>query len=157
MGLGAVNKMSPRRLDSSEFTAIGFRPGETRQLFFHHDQLQLGATRRFHADETGPVAVRLRPCGTITGRIVAPGGNPCPEMKFYVDFEPGQFDGVPRVAAGVLRGFTDKAGRFEMQGLLPEARYILVPEDRFGYVPRTDIRVSPGETRVLGDVMLMPL
>ena len=97
---------------------------------------------------------RLRPWGTVSGRLVDRDGRPRPGVVLsYQDSYHGR---RPFAQAFPKDVTTDSSGRFTFVGLVPEQEYVikLVPEDV--YAPTVSVgwphAVEPGETKELGDV-----
>jgi hypothetical protein len=117
------------------------RPNEVRELVFLHRDKKLGKFLTVYADETGPLEVRLEPCGSITGRLVDKTGQPSPNsLMGWIEF---------RIGRVIHRGWpvaTDQNGRFET-ALVPRVGY------SFGRrQPAGEIVLQPGETKDFGDV-----
>jgi hypothetical protein len=131
---------------------VGLADGEARQLFLSTRDGQFAAAVVVRDKETGPVTVKLRPTGTITGRVVDGDGKPVVGVSFqtFCDDGPGRA-GVFVHGGAVLRasteaqkqrtmrtrgyyepGFrvsraekTDEQGRFRLDGLLPDLAFDL--------------------------------
>ena len=155
MGAGDFyQSWSSRPLPSADFEvhALGFRG--KRGLLFYHEAKQLAGAYVVQPDESGPVTVRLEPCGTLTGRLVDDAGLPRARAQIYCErpyegedsrFEQGS---LPSPIA------TDKDGRFRVSGLVPGLKYSM---QVWGIRRRPaqagkDVIIKAGETRNLGDV-----
>jgi protocatechuate 3,4-dioxygenase beta subunit len=173
--LGADERRFPwMKQDEDRFTIVGCYPDETRRLFLYQPARNLVAS----ADVTGvppeSIEIRLRPGGTVIGRLIDPQGDPIEGASLARDTMPR------RAAAGHLaemkrdRGVvpdirpyvkTDGKGRFEMKGLIPGLKYSarLIVRRRSGNVSTrglmpifTDLTVRSGETKDVGDVRAKP-
>ena len=91
---------------------------------------------------------RLRPWGTVSGRLVDRAGRPRAGVALGMR---------PFAQAFPEDVTTDSSGRFTFVGLVPEQEYVikLVPQNVFA--PAVAVggphAVEPGETKDLGDVM----
>jgi hypothetical protein len=98
-------------------------------------------------NETGPLEIRLEPCGTITGRIVSKDGLPIPN---------GWMTPIGVLGGGIDEDFitAGKDGRFE-RVVLPGWKYSfhvsLLPGGKA--YPLKEIMLEPGQTLDLGDVL----
>jgi RNA polymerase sigma factor (sigma-70 family) len=140
----------------------GLDPTHPRLLQFRHEGRKLAGAVELRGDEAGPVAVTLRPWGTVTGRLVDLLGKPQPGHGLAAGHPPKGREGQALPLPGEAR--TDEQGRFRIEGLVPEREYSLrvskylnevgmfVGVGRFGAV----VNVKPGETRDLGDVRVWP-
>ena len=98
---------------------------------------------------------RLRPWGTVSGRLVDRAGRPRAGVALsYQD----SYSGMRPFAQAFPKDVTtDSSGRFTFVGLVPEQEYVikLVPQNVFA--PSVSVggphAVQPGETKDLGDVM----
>src|SRR5262249_7683738 len=63
--------------------------GEVRRLFLCTHDGQLAAIAMVDGKESGPVEVKLKPTGTVTGRIVDKDGNPIEGVGFQYFFDDG--------------------------------------------------------------------
>jgi RNA polymerase sigma factor (sigma-70 family) len=132
---------------------VGLADGEARRLFLATRDGQFAAAAVASGSERGPVRVRLRPTGTVTGRLVGRDGKPIPGVSFQLLFD----DGFGRPGVYVHAGFaarapteaesrrvwrtkgyldtglgvsrserTDAEGRFRLNGLVPDTAFDLV-------------------------------
>jgi RNA polymerase sigma factor (sigma-70 family) len=129
-------------LDSATFTVEGLNPRRSRELIFRHKEKGLGKVLTLRGDVTGPLAIHLEPCGSITGRMVDKGGKPVPEITFHS--WGGSLPGGPAK--------TDREGRFHV-ALLPGLKYSLGlsgPRRLLKQVGK--IEVESGRSKDLGDL-----
>jgi hypothetical protein len=118
------------------------KPDRPRVIELVHDGKKLAGILIVRGDEKGPLRLQLQPWGALTGRLLMSKGEP-----------------VTGAAVSCRAGdaFTDKTGRFRIEGLTPGRRYPLYfsKEDRgleiVGGKPK-NVRVEAGETKDLGDV-----
>jgi hypothetical protein len=133
---------------SAAIEVLGLVPGRRRTVGFRHDARQLVGELVLGGDEARPQTVTMQPWGVLTGRIVDVDGQPAPE--------------------GILMSVADNHGtdetigpdgRFRIEGLIPGKPYDLelLSRERIlrGYFARA-VKLSPGETRDLGDVAPKP-
>jgi hypothetical protein len=126
-----------------------------RILAIHHEGRRLAGTLAVRDAEPGPLVSRLRPWGTVSGRLVDRAGRPRAGVALsYQDFYAGT---RPFAQAFPKDVTTDSSGRFTFVGLVPEQEYVikLVPQNVFA--PSVSVggphAALPGETKDLGDVM----
>jgi hypothetical protein len=136
------------------FRVAGLIHHRIRNLAIHHEGRRLAGTLAVRDAEPGPLVARLRPWGTVSGRLVDRDGRPRPGVVLsYQDSFRGR---KPFDLAFPKDVTTDSSGRFTFVGLVPEQEYAirLVPEDV--YAPTVSVgwphAVEPGETKELGDV-----
>jgi hypothetical protein len=137
------------------FRVTGLTRHRIRNLAIHHEGRRLAGTLAVRDAEPGPFVARLRPWGTVSGRLVDRDGRPRPgKVLSYQDSLHGRkfFDlAFPKDVT------TDSSGRFTFVGLVPEQEYAirLLPEDV--YAPTVSVgwphAVEPGACKDLGDVM----
>jgi RNA polymerase sigma factor (sigma-70 family) len=127
--------------------------GETRRLYVCTHDGAFAVSTLVRAQERGPIKVRLKPTGTVSGRVLDQAGKPIRGVSFQMFFEdsPGRPDvfvhsgTVERLLTPVeskrksrTTGFmeyklfrystaaqTDDQGRFRLSGLLPEVPFDL--------------------------------
>jgi hypothetical protein len=131
-------------LDSASFTVTGLNPRRPRSLFFHHKGKGLAKCLTIGGDETGPLTVRLDPCGWVTGRLVDRGGKPVPEVGIFLR---STNHGIDNICTP-----TDRGGRFHI-ALVPGQPYSfgLSSVRRLLRSPG-DVEVESGRSKDLGDL-----
>jgi hypothetical protein len=131
-------------LPSAEFLVEGLGPDAARDLVVYHHAKELAGAYRIEAGATGPITVKLEPCGTVTGRLVDSGGLPLRQVDLTDNSLP-----VP------IR--TGEDGRFRAVGLVGGRPYTFRIWKGKGKGVRDavkDVVVGAGETRDLGDVIV---
>jgi hypothetical protein len=133
-------------------------PQRRRLVIVRHEARKLAGWAEVDADTASPMEIRLRPWGTITGRMVDSGGEP----RAHFSFQPEVID-KPMMRRGgpnshwPVRATTDRDGRFRVEGLVPGLHYRLSLETAEGAVNlQRGPEVAPleaGENRDLGDVV----
>jgi RNA polymerase sigma factor (sigma-70 family) len=145
-------------LPSAEFEVHALGPDSKRGLLFFHEGKKLAGSYLVRPGESGPVTIKLEPCGTLTGRLVDDEGRPRPGAQMTCD---GIFIGDDsRFEKGSLPApiKTDEDGRFRTSGLVPGLKYSLrVWKGRMitGEAVK-DVVAAPGEVKDLGDVRVPP-
>jgi RNA polymerase sigma factor (sigma-70 family) len=142
------------RLASGSFTARALDPKQPRPLVFRHDERKLTAVVVARGDERGPLTVRLRPAGSVTGRLLDEDGQPFRGVRIDVRYADGQFG--PGYYFPFLKPTSGDDGRFRIDGLLPGVVHDLAARDDntlFGNLAR-GLKLEPGETRDLGEVKI---
>ena len=137
------------------FRVSGLIDHRIRNLAIHHEGRRLAGTLAVRDAEPGPFVARLRPWGTVSGRLVDRDGRPRAGVVLtYQDSYSGR---RPFAQAFPKDVTTDSSGRFTFVGLVPEQEYAirLLPEDV--YAPTVSVgwphAVEPGACKDLGDVM----
>jgi hypothetical protein len=131
-------------LESASFTVTGLNPRGTRELCFHHREIGLGKVLAVRGDESGPLTVRLEPCGSVLGRLVDKSGNPVPGVTVWLRGGNGP---------GVLAK-TDREGRF--RGALPPGTKcsLRLYNSRRSLRAAPEVEVESGRDKDLGDLAL---
>ncbi len=130
------------RLESDAFTVKTVDPRRGRHLHFYHKPRNLGLAMDLKGDETGPLTVRLQPCGSASGRLV--GANNEPVTGAVIVFNRGRTAG-----ASEIWGKTDADGKFQVAGLIPGEQYT-ASTSRDHLRMFRDVVVEPGEKKDLG-------
>jgi RNA polymerase sigma factor (sigma-70 family) len=128
------------------------------QLYLLHEDRKLCAGVLVKGSEKGHVAVKMRPCGTVTGRVVDRDGKPVAGM--VVDFQMTEARANDLLAQKLFRdartATTDAAGRFLFERMFPGVEFDLIvvrPGFRSGEASKRTI-LKPGETKDVGDFEL---
>jgi RNA polymerase sigma factor (sigma-70 family) len=131
----------------------GLTEDETRRLFLSTHDGKFAAAVVVSGKETGPVTVKLKPTGTITGRLVDRDGKPIEGVSFQTLFDDGPDRPGVYVHAGFMarlstqaetdrrwrtKGYSadkleyvtsseksDGQGRFRLTGILPDTAFDL--------------------------------
>jgi hypothetical protein len=159
VGVQATGETRPTPLAADTFTAAALDPDRPRELFFVHDAKKLVGTLTVKAGDKAPVA-KLRPWGSVTGRVFTPDGKPAANAHVSVQFVDEVPDSMIRQKLyrenGRTEVRTDKDGRFRLEGLFPGAAVTLhanVPGLRWGtgsdpVVPKSGDAVDVGDIRL---------
>jgi len=151
----------PLKASDRPVTVYALDPAHPRRLIFLHREKKLGGTVMVRGDEKEPVAIKLAPLGSVTGRFLEGEGEPlvgaaiglnCPDRTA---FELYRYIGT--TAPSVK---TDKEGRFTIPGVVPGMKFYLnIRKDKTFYSgePKIGLRqVEPAQTFDLGDWRLKP-
>jgi RNA polymerase sigma factor (sigma-70 family) len=130
-------------LKTAAFTVQGLNPRRPRELLFLHKEKDLGFFTVLRGEDSTPLKIKLQPCGSVSGRIVDKDGQPVPGIRVHV-----QSAGLSGLGQ-YLEMKTGRDGRFRMGGLVPGARYWLMPPTARVL---SEIIVEPGKNKELGDV-----
>jgi RNA polymerase sigma factor (sigma-70 family) len=140
-------------LPADTFTALGLC-GELRTLTFVHKERKLIGHAIVRGTEKGPITVRLRPWGAVSGRLLDAQGKPLAQVRVKAS------DGQPRPGSWPPGGgevVTDADGRFRLEYLDPTLKRDVIL-DRGARQARGSslkaISVGPGETKDLGEIRL---
>jgi hypothetical protein len=146
---------------AAEFKLRGSKSKRPRTVVVVHEATRQIGTLAVQGDEAGPLEVRLRPWGTVTGRLVNADGEPCAGSL------------VDPIAADRSLAYppqmqikTGKDGRFRVEGMVPGVKYQL----RYAHISPAgriegkdmgtlaeDLALKEGESRDLGNVTGRPL
>jgi RNA polymerase sigma factor (sigma-70 family) len=149
------------RLLGRSCTVYGLRKGSTRRLFFFDRDHGLAAALVLRGDETDPVAVRLRPTGSIRGRLLDLEGRPLRGIRIAAWSDNEQLsDLYDRLQRSEHPSRTDDAGRFMIADLLAGEEFRV----QFGQFEMSRVaapklgaqKVAPRQTLDLGDIRTKP-
>ncbi|HTU91583.1 MAG TPA: carboxypeptidase-like regulatory domain-containing protein, partial [Gemmataceae bacterium] len=142
-------------------TIFALNPKKPRRLLFFHAERKLAGALTVRGDEKESPVVRLGPAGSVIGRVLDRDGQPIAGADINPDSpdrSAGELYRQLRQRQPAVR--TDKAGRFRLEGIVPEVKFTLaIVRGRTFFVgePRIGLRqVKPGETLDLGDVRVKP-
>lgn len=156
----------PEPLKSAEFTIKALKPGESQRVLFLHKGKGLAGSLLLGGEEKGPLTVKLKPWGVVTGRLLRSEGKPLTEVQIESqDYISASAEGIkgPPLDAGSLPAFVivkpDPDGRFRVEGLVPGLKYRLDIMKgsyplRFAGASKLNVSVQSGETKDLGDVLI---
>ena len=127
---------------------VGLGEHETRRLYASSHDGQFGGMVLVRGAESGPVTVKLKPVGILTGRVVDGGGKPIQGISFQLLYDDGSEHAGVYLNGGFIErlstpleqkrsrrtsGFyddrkefqvgsekTDEQGRFRLMGVLPD-------------------------------------
>ena len=163
------------------FEVHGLAPDGEVPVHFLDPKRKLGATAIFSGKSaaSGPVIIRLEPCGSAKARLVNPEGKPfagrLPRRFITMVVTPGPPDTLANERAGLLAAdevelsrvdptnyenplASDADGRITLPVLIPGATYRFIDRtttrDPIGPQVRKEFTVKPGETLDLGDVLI---
>ena len=156
-----VYGFSPPTFARPEITLGGIDPkGRPVQLYLFHRERLLCAELQLHGNEAGPVTVHMRPCGTVTGRVLDHEGKPVPDAR--VCFQLNDAVANDLVGQKLFRTTsevtTDAAGKFSVPYLFPDQEFILLarlPGLRNWMSALQRSQLKPGETKDLGDIRFL--
>jgi hypothetical protein len=136
-------------LPGDTFTVRQLSPGRVRPLLFYQKEKNLGTSVDVPAAATGPLTVRLQPCGVVAGRIVDADGQPISDLTLelqHVHVANGRI--AMLLAHGGVVAKTNRDGRFRAGGLIPGVRYrIRSPRGPFFSI----LEVELGQVKELGE------
>ena len=164
-GLASSQFWSRDSLRTPKFLVKALKPGETRRLLFLHKGKGLAGTLLLRGEEKGPLTVKLKPGGIVTGKLLDANGKPRRDAQ-VLTFA-GEMLGTPQ---GVMRRpldlaslpyavTPDKNGTFRLEGLVPGLKYNLdaVKDSKLGRRDASvvhNISVKSGEIKDLGEVRI---
>jgi hypothetical protein len=137
------------------FRVTGLTGHRIRNLAIHHEGRRLAGTLAVRDAEPGPLVAKLRPWGTVSGRLVDRAGRSRPDVA--LSYQDSYLGSRPIAQAFPKDVTTDSSGRFTFVGLVPEREYVIKIVPRNVFTPSVSVgaahSVEPGETKDLGDVM----
>jgi RNA polymerase sigma factor (sigma-70 family) len=145
--IGLANGDLSERIDGSFFEITELRPKEVREVWFIHKAKKLAKIITVHADHSGPLQVRLEPCGVLTGRVVDKSGRPIRETFIQWNTRLNSRD------YEVFGASTDQNGRFELLAV-PGVKYRCLTRLFFAGTAKNvqEFSLDPGQTQELGDL-----
>jgi RNA polymerase sigma factor (sigma-70 family) len=151
----------PTRCQTDTWVACGVAESRRpRRMIFYDRGRKLFGTLTLKGAEKGPVAVRLRPCGAVRGRLVAEDGKPLAGINVNATYYEGRFWSMHAFIHGARPVFTDANGAFAIDELIPGTELQLWPRSpkrgRHWPLIANTLKVEPGRTTDLGDVRLRP-
>jgi Carboxypeptidase regulatory-like domain len=146
----APYRFSVETLKGAEFTIRGINPKANRPLVFYHKDKNLGFfVKELRGDTSGPLTVKLQPCGSASGRVVDPDGQPVAGLRLHVPGRAVRSIGEDRWVT------TDNEGRFRAEGLVAGQEYWVW--DAGGSYLRVfaTVVVEPGKHKDMGDIKMI--
>jgi RNA polymerase sigma factor (sigma-70 family) len=151
----------PVPLAGSEFRAVAIDPDKPRTLAFLHRERKLVGTLTVRGDEKEP-AVKLRPWGVLTGRVVDAEGQPVAGAAVFLLYRNEalrtlQIQVMASPGGPPVRYVqTDRDGRFRVEGVVPGEAFALQLTQQFMLLRMESkvegVTLQPGETKDLGEV-----
>jgi predicted thioesterase len=136
---------------SGDFRVTGLTGHRIRSLAIHHEGRRLAGTLAVRDAEPGPLVAKLRPWGTVSGRLVDRAGRP--RAGVALSCQASYSQAFPKDVT------TDSNGRFNVVGLVPQQEYIIKLVLQNAVASSVAVggphAVEPGETKDLGDVIEM--
>jgi hypothetical protein len=109
-------------LKGAEFTVRGLNPRANRPVVFVHKEKNLSClVKEWRGAASGPLTVKLQPCGSLAGRIVDQDSQPVAGLRIDLWGKGTGLIGGATFDGQVLT--TDKEGRFRALGLVPGEQY----------------------------------
>jgi hypothetical protein len=144
-----------------EIVVAGIDPkGKSEQLYLLHKKRKLCAELKVKGDETGPIAVRMKPCGTVTGRVVDHTGKPVTGARVMFQMTDHVADDLLRqkMFRGATETATDADGKFSFTHMFPDVKFDLfvsLPGFRSFASGSKQVNLKPGETKDVGEFKLL--
>ena len=116
---------SPNRPSkSSEISIEGLEIGSPRPVLIQHKERGIGALLELNLDNKSPTdkAIRLLPVAEVRGTIVDEEGRPAKNVQVRVDV----LHSIPNYMIVLGQTFTDDAGKFSFDQLLPGGKYRII-------------------------------
>jgi RNA polymerase sigma factor (sigma-70 family) len=153
--------LRPPTFANSEITVGGIDPkGKPVQLYLLHKKRKLCAELKVKGDETGSIAVRMKPCGEVTGRVVDHTGKPMTGARVMFQMTDHVADDLLRqkMFRGATETATDADGKFSFTHMFPDVEFDLfvsLPGFRNGASGSKQANLKPGETKDVGEFKLI--
>jgi RNA polymerase sigma factor (sigma-70 family) len=133
-------RLGEETLKEAEFAVRGLNPRTNRQLVFYHKDKNLGFfVKEWRGEMPDPLTVKLQRCGSASGRVVDPDGQPVAGLRLDIVGMGLRFPSDQQVVT------TDKEGRFRALGLVPGQVYRIDPVFAHVYV-------EPGQHEAMGNL-----
>ena len=171
------------RVHNGHFELHGLDPDTKVPVYFLEPKSKLGVSVNLSGKSaaSGPVTVRLEPCGAAKARFVDPGGKPVAVrlprgMRLTMVVTPGPPLSRGKDQAGLIAAdeadlsqvdtvnyetelVSDAQGRLTLPVLIPGATYRIVDyttvvRDETGPQVRKEFKVKSGESLDLGDILI---
>jgi RNA polymerase sigma factor (sigma-70 family) len=149
---------TPVTFAKPEVAIGGFDPkGKPVQLYLLHKERKLCGGVRVNGDEKGPVAVKLVPCGGVTGTVVDHTGKAV--KGAVVTYQMTDYTANDLLKQKLLRGEnevrTDADGKFTFPALFSDVEfgvYASTPGFRSGAAFHGGVVLKPGEAKDVGEL-----
>ena len=148
---------NPPAFAKPEIAVGGIDPkGRPVQFYLLHKERKLCAAVTVTGDEKGPVAVKLRPCGSVTGRVVDHTGKAVTGARVTFQMTDSVADELLRqkLYRGVAEVATDTDGEFTFPRMFPDVEFdlhVILPGLRYGAAESKRVKLKPGEARDAGE------
>jgi hypothetical protein len=149
------------KLRAATVPITGLHPDRARRITFVKEDRKLIGFLLARGDGDAPYTVRMRPWGTVTGRVVNEQGQPQPQATLSAGTI-REFAAHDDPTAGIFPIVTtDEHGRFRAERLVPGQSYsaniyVGVAPGRPGGIAFEGLKVAPGKVRDLGDLRVTP-
>ncbi|HEY7312760.1 MAG TPA: sigma-70 family RNA polymerase sigma factor [Gemmataceae bacterium] len=144
------------KLPEATATVYALNPDKPRMMAFFHAEKKLGGTAVVRGEEKEPLVVKLRPVGTVSGRLLDGDGNPLEGVEVSIVAQTDIGRELYRFAPTGNLSVTDTEGRFRLEGVVPDLKFTLnLRRGRTFFVGERSIgarQLKPGEILDLGDV-----
>ncbi len=164
-----INPTMPYRavhIESDACTAYGVEAGQPRLMAFLEPTHKLAATLSLKGDERGSVTVKLRPTGSLRGRLVSEDGKPLAGITVESGYQDQEAREMSRHRNEET--VTDAGGAFTIDGMIPGLEFKLFrqakPHGRRAVMRRVDawmllvekaFKVQSGEILDVGDIKVL--
>jgi len=134
-----------------------------RLLVFYQAKRKLAGTLTLRAGNHLPPVVKLRPMGSVKGRVLDADGKPLANVTVDPLYRNRQAEDIDRVLHETTQSVTDATGAFTLDELMPELPFALSfrrGKRRFQREEKADaatIQVKPSERRDLGAIQVKPV
>ncbi|MHB1421838.1 MAG: sigma-70 family RNA polymerase sigma factor [Gemmataceae bacterium] len=161
-GIGTLGH-PPIQIAEASCSAYGVKAGKPRQMVFFHTERKIAGTLTLTGNEKQPAVVKLRPMGSVKGRLLDLDGKPLAGVAVDLWYSDTGIHFVHEYIYWNKQIVTDATGAFTLDELVPELKFKLSfhrRKQRFerGTKPGDpDVQVKPGECRDLGALKLKPL
>lgn len=148
---------NPPTFAKPEIAVGGIDPkGRPVQLYLLHQGRKLCAAVTLKGDEKGPVAVKMRPCGSVSAKVVDHTGKPVKGARVMFQMADSVADDLVRqkLSRGAAEVTTDADGRFTFPRMFPDLEFDLfvgLPGFRSGAAASKRVALKPGEAKDAGE------
>jgi RNA polymerase sigma factor (sigma-70 family) len=147
----------PTTFTTPEIAVGGIDPkGRPVQLYLLHSDRNLCAAVTLKGDEKGAVAVKMRPSGRVTGRVVDHAGKPVEgaQVRFFMTDAVADELIRTRLYRWSEEVCTDAEGKFSFPRMFPDVEFLLavnLPGHRTWATEPARVNLKPGEAKDVGE------
>ena len=141
------------RLEEGSIAIQGYLADQGRGLFAYDLESNQAGYMKISGPQPKEIKMTLQPAGIVHGRLVDKLGVAVSSQRFYSESIPEDNSGDAS-----LRNTTDKAGRFELRGVVPGYKHtVLAMIEGEGMITiAKDVEVDPTTGLDLGDIVCEP-
>jgi RNA polymerase sigma factor (sigma-70 family) len=159
-GINTEKWQPPIRCDNDSCPVYGLEPGKPRRMVFFHPERKLAVVVMLAGDEKQPIVVKLRPVGSLAGRLVDADGKPLAGVMVDLKYRDREAVEVHQMVHHARLVVTDASGAFAINDVIPGLAFELTfgqgrqKYEREAKADDPTASVKPGQSRNLGPIRL---